>query len=426
MNVHEARQRIEALRLEARGLMTTAGDGAMDAAAESRFSTIEAETAQLRTAERRAAFVDQADRSSIGQPVPGTGDAHLDRLADGVGLLDAVRSQMGGTDAAAGRAREVSAELERRSGRKAQGLFWHMGQPAAEQRVLTTGLPVAGPGGALIPTDYRPDMFIDRLRNATRVRALGATVLAGLTGNVVIPRRKASMVAGWVAENSPLNVSDPQFDGVSLTPKHAGLITEFSRNMVMQASPDVEALARQDMALILAELLDAAAVSGTGTNNQPKGILNTAGIGAVSIGPNGGPLTYDAVADLMGQVDDANADGTSMGFLTNSKVRRAAAKLKTTYGEPLGLDVVFQGMKPAISNLIPSNGAKGTGTGLSSLLYANWSDLLIGVWSELDILVNPYESGAYSKGNVSIRAMVTLDVSVRHPESFAAITDLAA
>lgn len=425
MTIHEVRQRIEALRVEARGLMTTAGDGAWDPVAETRFAAIEVETANLRTAERRAAFVDDADRRSTGQPVPGTGDTHLDRMADGVGILDAVRAQMGGTDAAAGRAREISQELERRSGRKAQGMFWHMGQPM-EQRTLTTALPVAGPGGALIPTDYRPDMFIDRLRNATRVRALGATVLAGLSGNVVIPRRKASMVAGWVAENSPLNVSDPAFNGVSLTPKHAGLITEYSRNMIMQASPDVEALARQDMALILAELLDAAAISGTGTGNQPLGILNTAGIGSVSMGTNGGAVTFDALADLMGAVVDANVSGAAMGYLTNTKVRRAAAKLKTTYGEPLGLDVMFQGERAEFSNLMPSTGTKGTGTGLSSAIYGNWSDLLIGVWSELDILVNPYLSSSFQSGNVSIRAMMTVDVSVRHPESFAAITDIAA
>jgi hypothetical protein len=48
------------------------------------------------------------------------------------------------------------------------------------------------------------------------------------------------------------------------------------------------------------------------------------------------------------------------------------------------------------------------------------------VWSELDILVNPFESAAYSKGNVQIRAMVTVDIAVRHPESFAAITDIVA
>jgi HK97 family phage major capsid protein len=382
----------------------------------SRWDNLKSDLDGLQQRIDRQATLDDTDRRMQGQPLGGA-----DRDSDGVGLLDAIRAQMGATDPAAQRAIAKSREAEQRSGRKAQGLFWNM-----EQRVVTTTTPAGGPGGALIPTDYRPELFIDRLRNTTRVRGLGATVLTGLSGNVVIPRRKASVVAGWVAENSPLPNSDPQFDGVTLTPKHAGVITEWSRNMILQASPDVEQLCRQDMALVLAEMLDAAAIAGTGTNNMPLGILNTAGIGIVPMGANGGAVTYDALADLVGLVDDANATGGSMGFLTNTKVRRAAAKIKDTAGNPLGLATVFQGAAPAISNIVPGNLSKGTGNNLSAIIYGNWSDLLIGVWSELDILVNPYESSAYSKGNVSIRAMMTVDVAVRHPESFAAIKDAVA
>jgi hypothetical protein len=82
------------------------------------------------------------------------------------------------------------------------------------------------------------------------------------------------------------------------------------------------------------------------------------------------------------------------------------------------------GFPAASTNLVPSNLAKGTGTDLSALIFGNFADLLLGYWSELDVLVNPYESTAYSKGNVQVRGMVTMDVDVRHPESFAAITDL--
>ncbi len=375
----------------------------------------------------RQSTVEDAERRAAGTPVGGTGDDHLDRAIAGVGLLDVARAAMGGTDQAAGRAREVSAELERRSGRRAQGMLWHMGAPAdVEQRVMTTALPASGPGGTLIPTDYRGDLFIDRLRRSNRVRAMGATMLTGLTGNVTIPRRKASVVAGWVAENTALPNSDPAFDSITLSPKHCGVISEWSRNMIQQASPDVEQLARNDMAQELARTLDLAAILGSGTGAEPRGILNTSGIGSVALGANGGPITFDALADLMGVVDDADATGGSMGFLTNTKVRRAAAKLKATDGNPLGVQVMFQGMTPTVSNNVPSNLTKGTGTNLSPVIYGNWSDLIIGVWSELDILVNPYEATAYAKGNVQIRAMMTVDIAVRHPESFAAIRDIAA
>lgn len=421
--IHAVRSEIETLRVEARGLVEPAGSG--DSAATTRFTAIEARVAELQTTERRLALVDDLDRRAAGQPIEGSGDANFDRLVDGVGLLDVIRAQMPGvTDAAAGRAREVSAELARRSGRKVEGLLWRM--PTAETRTLTTALPVTGPGSNIIPNVYRGDLFIDRLRNATKVRALGATVLGGLTGNITIPSRTASVVAGWTAENTPFPVSDPAFGNIAMSPKHAGVISEWSRNLVLQSSPDVEALARDDMAKVLAELLDSAAIAGTGQNAQPTGILNTPGIGLVSAGTNGGALTYDMVADLIGAVDDANADGSTTGFLTNTRVRRALSKLKSTTGEPLGLDTVLQGKTAAYSNLMSSTGTKGTGTGLSSVIYGDWSCLMIGLWSELDILVNPYESAAYSKGNISVRAAMSVDIAVRHAASFGAITDVIA
>ena len=212
-----------------------------------------------------------------------------------------------------------------------------------------------------------------------------------------------------------------------MSPKHCGGLTELSRNMLLQSSPDIEQLVRADFAAMLAHALDLAAINGSGTSNQPLGILGTSGIGSVAMGTNGAALTYDAVADLVGAVADANAEAGSLAFLTNTKVRRAAAKLKDSQNRPLGEDVVFQSLPRAFSNQVPSNLTKGTASGIcSALIYANWADLLIGVWSELDILVNPYESTAYSKGNVQVRAMMTVDIDVRHPESFAAIKDILA
>jgi HK97 family phage major capsid protein len=60
-----------------------------------------------------------------------------------------------------------------------------------------------------------------------------------------------------------------------------------------------------------------------------------------------------------------------------------------------------------------------------TIIFGNWPDLLLGFWSELDVLVNPYESAAYSKGNVQVRAMATCDVALRHAESFAYSNDVA-
>lgn len=424
MLIRQIVERRAAIRQEMNALHAGATDGVLSADAQTKWDANRADLTTLEAQESRQSMIDDMDRRSTGESLDG-GRGGLDALRAGVGLLDAIRAGLGGTDAASGRAREVSQELERRSGRKAQGIFWDMRAAQTEQRVVTTGLPAGGPGANIIGTDYRPELFVDRLRNATRIRQLGATVLSDLQGPVSIPRRKASVVAAWTAENTAFPNSDPQFDQVTLNLKSCGVITEFSRNMIMQASPDVQTLAQNDMSLILAEALDQAAIAGTG-GVQPIGILSTVGIGNVAIGANGSALNYANIADLIGQVEDANGTGASMAFLSNTKVKRAVAKMTDLQNRPLGAGVVFQGLPVAYTNLVPATGTKGTGTGLSSLIYGNWSDLMLGFWSELDILVNPYESTAYARGGVQIRAVMSVDVAVRHAASFAAITDIVA
>ncbi len=68
--------------------------------------------------------------------------------------------------------------------------------------------------------------------------------------------------------------------------------------------------------------------------------------------------------------------------------------------------------------------SKGTGTNLSAIVYGNFSDLLIGLYGTLGILVDSYTD--FAKGTTGIRALQSIDIAVRHPESFAAMQDAIA
>jgi hypothetical protein len=45
--------------------------------------------------------------------------------------------------------------------------------------------------------------------------------------------------------------------------------------------------------------------------------------------------------------------------------------------------------------------------------------LVIGYWSGVDILLNPYHSDVASKGGALLHAFLDADVAVRHIEAFA-------
>ena len=52
------------------------------------------------------------------------------------------------------------------------------------------------------------------------------------------------------------------------------------------------------------------------------------------------------------------------------------------------------------------------------------SDLIIGLFGTLEILVDPYTD--FAKGTTGVRVLQSIDIAVRHAESFAAMQDAIA
>lgn len=393
--------------LEKRAAAFARMQAAQDAGGDD-FDNAESEVRDLDAQIERARKIDALERSETGTPI--NGDGQLDREIRARFNLSRAIAGAAGLGVDWGFEREVQAELAKRAGKPAQGLY--IPTEIFERRVLTTTT-----GAELVPTEHRPDQYISALTAASVVRGLGARVLNSLSGNLSIPRESDSPAIGWVAENSALDADDADFDSITLSPKHAGAISEWSRNMLLQASPDVEALLRQMLARNLALAIDRAAIKG-GATNEPKGVLETTGIQKITAPAS----LFDAVADAVALADVQNV-GASRALLTTPEVRKIAAKALDANGLPIGIEKVLSGVAATFSNQVPKTlgGTPGTEHGV---IYGDWSELLIGIWSEIDILVNPFESTAYSKGNVSIRAMATVDCAVRHPKAFVSIEDV--
>ena len=339
----------------------------------------------------------------------------------------------------AGFEHEVSNEIAKRAGKSTQGFFMPLNVTGdkdaaarAERAAYTTGTPTAA--GNLVATDLLAGSFIDLLRARALVFQLGARFLRGLQGNVAIPRQNAQTTAYWVTEGVDITENEGMTFGlVTLNPKHIGARSQITRQMLQQSTPDIELLVRQDLATVLALGIDKAAIHGTGSSGQPTGVLAQSGIGSVVGGTNGAAVTIDHLIDMETAVAGANADFGSLAYLTNPKVVGALKKLKSTTGQYLwtnnpggGRSATpgeINGYPVARTTQVASNLTKGTASGVASaIVFGNWSDLLVGEWGVLEILPNPYGAG-YNAGSVDIRALQTVDLAVRHGESFAAMTD---
>ena len=216
-----------------------------------------------------------------------------------------------------GRELEVTQEIERRTGQRTSGFYMPShGWGNLKQRAYKVG--TASLGGDLVATNKMPEEFIDVVRNQLAVSQLGARTMEGLPkGNIEIPKRDTGATAYFIAGDGDDSVTEStgSFSTVNLTPKTIGCFSKYSRLMEMQALPEVEALLRIDMIEAIAQKIDQTAINGTGSSNQPTGILNTTGIGSVALGSNGSSPSIDALINLKGEVGIDSLDADTAGFL---------------------------------------------------------------------------------------------------------------
>ena len=321
--------------------------------------------------------------------------------------------------------REASYAVADRLGTQPNGFFVPRDLDGWSQRDLTVGTATAG--GHLKGTDHLGGSFIDALRDRLVTRQLGAQIMSGLVGDIAIPALNAKTTVYWVAENGAPTEGAPTFRQVTMSPKTVAAYVDLSRKLLKQSDPSVEGVVRNDMVRQVANGVDAVAIEGGGSN-EPTGITQTSGIGSVAIGTNGGAPTYDSVSSLAKEVGIDNAAMGNLSFLTNEKV---AHKLRTT-PKVASTDSVMileqpgslMGYPLAITNAVPSDLSKGSGSNLSAMIFGNFSDLLIGEWGALDVLVDPYSLS--TTGATRVTVFQDVDVAVRHAESFAAVTDYIA
>jgi len=341
-------------------------------------------------------------------------------------FMKAVRGLVNGSGLQ-GLEREVSEEIAKRSGREARGFyapdsFW------GGRRDLTVGTDSAG--GFLRPTDHLGDQFVDALRSRLVMNELGARFMTGLRGDVAIPKLATGVSAGFVAENGATSEVNAVFSQITMSPKSLGAFTDVSRLLMIQSDPSVEQIVRDDLLNAIAQKVEDVAIEGGGSN-EPSGIIDTAGIGSVAIGTNGGAIAWDDIVNLVKEVevDNAAINGNTLAYLTNPKVKSLMAstsKVASTDSVML-LDAPWNqlyGYNLAVTNNVPSDLTKGTLTTASAMIFGDFSQLMMGFFSTPDILIDPYTAG--SSGAVRIRVMQELDIAVRHAQSFAACLDIDA
>ena len=331
-------------------------------------------------------------------------------------VFNVIRALANPNDAAAQRAAafeiECSHAAQQQYGRSAKGILI----PDDVLRAFNAGGAPNTPTGAqtgsnLVGTDFMAGSFIDLLRPRTTIMRLART-MGGLIGNVEIPKQTGGATAYWIGEGDDANETTPTIGQLGLSPKTVAAYTDITRRLLMQSTPDAEAIVRGDLVAAIAQAIDYAGYYGTGTNNQPLGLSNYTGLNAVDFAATN--PTYAELVQMETEIAADNADVNSMAYVLNAKGRGAA---KTTPKFADGASVAAAGVIWEPGNTL--NGYRAEVTNQvkdGDVFFGNFADLVVGMWGGLDMTVDPYSLS--KSGGLRIVVFQDVDFAVRRVESF--------
>lgn len=298
-------------------------------------------------------------------------------------------------------------------------------------------------GGVFLGSIQQGEM-IDLLRAREFFSNAGAREFAFPTnGRMQWPKQTAGMTGYWVGEGQTITESDITTGLLNMAAKKLAALTDLPNELLRFATFGVEAFIRMEIAKTLALKLDNSLISATGSEVEPKGLINYSGINTVTAsttGAAGDTLQPEDIENAVATVEEADVPVDQFTFglrpLMWAKVKNRRADAvsandgKGPYlfaaegpaslqrpGSLMGYDVIK-------TTQIPNDRVKGAGTNLTMVLGGNFSEYLIGRAGVIEFMLNPFTQTNYRNDLTSIRGIQHVDGRPRRESAFVMIDDL--
>lgn len=283
----------------------------------------------------------------------------------------------------------------RKAGLSAQG---QLVIPTNEVRAIHS---VTADGESVVATDVFDILTPLRAKNV--LAQAGATIYSNLTSDVKIPIMSKSNVT-FEDENGEAKDGAGTFSYLKLTPHRLTAYVDISKELLAQDSVDVENAIRTDLVNAINSKLEEAFLSDfTGSTVQPKGVF------AVVAPDETVTKDFATLVANEAKVEDANILNEPVYILSN----KAKAALRAMAKGAKSTELVYEngevdGTKAFNTSNVPA----------SNYLFGDMSSLVIGTWSGLDLIVDPYTQAA--KGAVRLVVNMYVDFGVARPETLVA------
>ena len=279
-------------------------------------------------------------------------------------------------------------------------------------------------GGFAVPSLVMPQI-LEALVPASSLLSAGAGIVPLTEGAKQYTTAAVDNIptAAWRLESGNLAESAPTFRAVVAAPKSLAFYFKASRELLADAA-NMDAALNVAIAQAFAKELDRAGLRGTGTNPEPRGILNTVGIKAVSNGVNGAALAgygnfFTGAQELLA----ANAPMPTAAIMSPRSLVKLGGLTDTT-GQPLRRPEMLSGMTMLSTSAVPNNLTVGTSTDCSEIYIGDFTKLAFMMREQVSIQVA--KEAFATTGEIGFVCHVRADVVLTHPACFAVVTGVRA
>lgn len=229
--------------------------------------------------------------------------------------------------------------------------------------------------------------------------------------------------AAWRAEAGALATSDPTFRAVVATPRSLSFMFKVSRELLADAVGLTVAL-NQAIAQAFAKELDRAGLRGSGTAPEPRGLLNTVGIQAVTNGAAGASLaSYANLFSGYQAILQADGPAPTAAIMSPRSLIKLGGLLDST-GQPVNMPGMLEPVKLIATSQIPNTLTVGASTDCSEIYVGDFTQMYFAMRESVSIQM--LQEAYASTGEIGFACHVRADVVVNYPAAFAVVTGVRA
>lgn len=276
-----------------------------------------------------------------------------------------------------------------------------------------------GSSGGFMISEQVVAGVLDKARNLACCFKAGAKTFVMDAPEVRICKVKTSPQAYYRAENTEITEGSWEIEDINLVAKTMGVLLVLSLELIQDA-PNAAQTIQDSMSASIAEKLDLGILSGGGVNNI-LGIANYPDVNILDKGTNGGTITtYDDFSNGVEDCYDHNGIPNAVIMAPRTYFTIDRLKQGTTL-EPLSGPESYQALKKFTTNQVGIADTKGTCVSASKAYIGDFTQVLVGLRSGLQIETSRDAGDSFKKVQLQIRAIMRLDSVLLRPSHFCVI-----